>query len=61
MVRSVEINLGFRQWWETITRHLKRHMHSVLWGIPIILARGRQRQEDFKFGANLGYTGRPCL
>lgn len=25
MVRSVEINLGFRQWWETITRHLESH------------------------------------
>jgi hypothetical protein len=31
------------------------------WYIPVILAIRRLRQEDYKFKASLGYTGRTCV
>jgi hypothetical protein len=39
--------------------HWKAAFWWALWHIPVIPALGRQRQEDHKFEANLGYIERP--
>jgi hypothetical protein len=41
--------------------HCKETMTEARWGMCIISALGRQKEEDCEFKARLSYIVRPCL